>query len=104
MAQRYGFRSLSTVKEQKLFIYYATLLLMLQVVSAYYFEQHTGSTKKHPTDYIYSGNDNSLRDMLQASDRSPLEAVEKTICSSIDPVVERSCVNCLNCNGKNFML
>ena len=104
MAQRYGFRSLSTVKEQKLFIYYATLLLMLQVVSAYYFEQHTGSTKKHPADYIYLGNDNSLRGLLQASDRSPLEAVEKTICSSIDPVVKRSCVNCLNCNGKNFML
>ena len=60
--------------------------------------------KKHPAGYIYLGNDNSLRDMLQASDRSPLEAVEKTICSSIDPVVKRSCVNCLNCNGKNFML
>ena len=60
--------------------------------------------KKHPADYIYLGNDNSLRDMLQASDRSPLEAVEKTICSSIDPVVKRRCVNCLNCNGKNFML
>ena len=104
MAQRYGFRSLSTVKEQKLFIYYATLLLMLQVVLAYYFEQHTGSTKKHPVDYIYLGNENSLRDMLQAYDRSPLEAVEKTICSSIDLVVKRSCVNCLNCNGKNFML
>ena len=104
MAQRYGFRSLSTVKEKNFFIYYATLLLMLQVVSAYYFEQHTGSTKKHPADYIYLGNDNSLRDMLQASDRSPLEAVEKMICSSIDLVVKRSCVNCLNCNGKNFML
>ena len=75
MAQRYGFRSPSTIKEQKLFIYYATLLLMLQVVSAYYFEQHTGSNKKHPVDYIYLGNDNSLCDMLQAYDRSPLEAV-----------------------------
>ena len=60
--------------------------------------------KKHPAGYIYLGNDNSLRDMLQASDRSPLEAVEKTICSSIDPVVKRSYVNCLNCNGKNFIL
>ena len=92
------------LKKKKLFIYYATLLLMLQVVSAYYFEQHTWSTKKHPMDYIYFGNDNSLCDMLQASDRSPLEAVEKMICSSIDLVVKRSCVNCLNCNGKNFML
>lgn len=72
------------------------------MVSAYYFEQHAGSTKKHPADYIYLGNGNSLRDVLRASDRSPLEALEKTIRSSIDPVIKRSRVNCLNCNGKNF--
>ncbi|XP_062233871.1 uncharacterized protein LOC133931052 isoform X2 [Phragmites australis] len=69
-----------------------------KAVSAYYFEQHAGSTKKHPADYIYLGNGNSLHDVLRASERSPLEALEKTIRSSIDPVVKRSCVNCLNCN------
>ncbi|WVZ82993.1 hypothetical protein U9M48_030186 [Paspalum notatum var. saurae] len=69
-----------------------------KVISSYYFEQHAGSTKKHPADYIYLGNGNSLRDVLRASERSPLEALERTIRSYIDPVVKRSCVNCLNCN------
>ncbi|TVT99330.1 hypothetical protein EJB05_55330 [Eragrostis curvula] len=69
-----------------------------KAVSAYYFEQHAGSTKKHPADYIYLGNGNSLRDVLRASERSPLEALEKTIRSSVDPVVIRSIANCLNCD------
>jgi len=69
-----------------------------KAVSAYYFEQHAGSTKKHPADYIYLGNGSSLRDVLRASERSPLEALEKTIRSSIGPVVNGSLVNCLNCN------
>nr|CAB3469149.1 unnamed protein product [Digitaria exilis] len=68
-----------------------------KVVSAYHFEQHAGSTKKHPADFIYLGNGNSLRDVLRASERSPLEALEKTIRSSIDPVA-KSRMNCLNCN------
>ncbi|RCV19757.1 hypothetical protein SETIT_4G001200v2 [Setaria italica] len=69
-----------------------------KAVSAYYFEQHAGSTKKHPADYIYLGNGNSLRDVLRASERSPLEALEKTIRSSIGPVAKGSRINCLNCN------
>ncbi|CAL5045151.1 unnamed protein product [Urochloa decumbens] len=69
-----------------------------KAVSAYYFEQHAGSTKKHPADYIYLGNGNSLRDVLRASERSPLEALEKTIRSSIGPVAKRNHINCLNCN------
>ncbi|RLM55000.1 hypothetical protein C2845_PM10G00950 [Panicum miliaceum] len=73
-----------------------------KAVSAYYFEQHAGSTKKHPADYIYLGNGNSLRDVLRASERSPLEALEKTIRSSIGPVVKGSHVNCLNCNEHVF--
>lgn len=85
-------------------MHYAIPPSVLQAVSAYHFEQHARSTKKHPADYIYLGNGNSLRDVLRASERSPLEALEKTIRSSIDPVAKRTCVNCLNCNGKNFML
>ncbi|XP_062227788.1 uncharacterized protein LOC133926064 [Phragmites australis] len=69
-----------------------------KAVSAYYFEQHAGSNKKHPADHIYLGNGNSLRDVLRASESSPLESLDKTIRSSIDPVVKRSRVNCLNCN------
>ncbi|GJN29972.1 hypothetical protein PR202_gb18243 [Eleusine coracana subsp. coracana] len=68
-----------------------------RLFSAYYFEQHAGSTKKHPADYIYLGNGNSLRDVLRACERSPLEALEKTIRSSVDPVIT-SILNCLNCD------
>ncbi|KAL5225641.1 hypothetical protein ABZP36_012280 [Zizania latifolia] len=67
-------------------------------VCAYFFEQHAGSNKKHPADYIYLGNGNSLRDVLRASGNSPLESLEKTIRSSIDPIVKRSTTSCLNCN------
>ncbi|KAL5211167.1 hypothetical protein ABZP36_022014 [Zizania latifolia] len=66
-------------------------------VCAYFFEQHSGSNKKHPADYIYLRNGNSLRDVLRASESSPLESLEKTIRSSIDPIVKRSHTNCLNC-------
>lgn len=69
-----------------------------KAVCAYFFEQHAGSNKKHPADYIYLENGNSLRDVLRASDSSPLESLEKTIRSSIDPMVKRSCINCLNCD------
>jgi hypothetical protein len=80
-------------------LHYAIFPFVLQAVSAYYFEQHAGSTKKHPADYIYLGNGNSLRDVLRASEGSPLEALEKTIRSFIDPMAKGSRINCLNCNG-----
>ncbi|BAS95696.1 uncharacterized protein [Oryza sativa Japonica Group] len=67
-------------------------------VCSYFFEQHAGSNKKHPADHIYLGNGNSLRDVLRACESSPLESLEKTIRSSIDPIAKRSYVNCLNCN------
>ncbi|XP_015694144.1 uncharacterized protein LOC102710214 isoform X2 [Oryza brachyantha] len=63
-------------------------------------KQHAGSNKKHPADHIYLGNSNSLRDVLRACESSPLESLEKTIRSSIDPNAKRSYVNCLNCNER----
>ena len=97
------FPRLQTIKGHRLFTFCHSPSF-LQAVSAYYFEQHAGSTKKHPADYIYLGNGSSLRDVLRASERSPLEALEKTIRSSIGPVVNGSHTNCLNCNGEDFML
>uniref|UniRef100_A0A0E0L6P8 Zinc finger PHD-type domain-containing protein n=1 Tax=Oryza punctata TaxID=4537 RepID=A0A0E0L6P8_ORYPU len=58
-------------------------------VCSYFFEQHAGSNKKHPADHIYLGNGNSLRDVLRACESSPLESLEKTIRSSIDPIAKR---------------
>uniref|UniRef100_A0A0D9WKQ2 PHD-type domain-containing protein n=1 Tax=Leersia perrieri TaxID=77586 RepID=A0A0D9WKQ2_9ORYZ len=61
-------------------------------------KQHAGSNKKHPADHIYLENGNSLRDVLRSCESSPLESLDKTIRSSIDPIAKRSYVNCLNCN------
>lgn len=70
-----------------------------KAVSPYHFELHAGSNKKHPSDYIYLANGNSLRDVMRASASSPLESLDKTIRSSIDPMSIRCRTNCLNCNG-----
>jgi hypothetical protein len=77
---------------------------MLQAISTYLFEQHAGSSKKHPADHIYLANGNSLRDVIRASGSSPLESLYKTIQSSIDPMGIRSRASCLNCNGETFVL
>ncbi|CAM0912296.1 unnamed protein product [Alopecurus aequalis] len=70
-----------------------------KAISTYIFEQHAGSSKKHPSDYIYLANGNSLRDVMRALESSPLESLDETIRSSIDPMGIRSRTNCLNCNG-----
>lgn len=70
-----------------------------KAISTYLFEQHAGSNKKHPADHIYLANGNSLRDVIRACESSPLESLNKTIQSSIDPMSIRSRMNCLNCNG-----
>ena len=77
---------------------------MLQAISTYIFEQHAGSNKKHPTDHIYLANGNSLRDVMRACEGSPLESLDKTIRSSIDPMGIRSRTDCLNCSGETFVL
>ncbi|ONK63751.1 uncharacterized protein A4U43_C07F18560 [Asparagus officinalis] len=50
-----------------------------KVVSAYNFEVHAGSTKKHPSDYIFLENGKSLRDVLRACTSAPLDMLESAI-------------------------
>ncbi|XP_074557173.1 uncharacterized protein LOC141813159 isoform X2 [Curcuma longa] len=52
------------------------------VVSAYIFEQHAGSTKKHPADFIFLQNGNSLHDVVRACHGAPLNMLEATIQAS----------------------
>lgn len=77
---------------------------ILQAITTYFFELHAGSSKKHPAEYIYLANGNSLRDVLRACESSPLDSLDKTIQSCIDPMLTRTRTNCLNCNGETFML
>ncbi|XP_078427656.1 uncharacterized protein LOC144700125 [Wolffia australiana] len=55
----------------------------LNTVTAYNFELHAGSTKKHPSDYIYLENGSTMRDVLRACVEAPLETLELTIRSAI---------------------
>ncbi|XBI33788.1 hypothetical protein VPH35_119702 [Triticum aestivum] len=69
-----------------------------KAITTYFFELHAGSSKKHPAEYIYLANGNSLRDVLRACESSPLDSLDKTIQSCIDPMLTRTRTNCLNCN------
>ncbi|CAL9152453.1 unnamed protein product [Musa hybrid cultivar] len=69
------------------------------VVSAYVFEQHAGSTKKHPADFIYLPNGKSLHDVVKACSIAPLDMLEATIQSAIDPVPANKTVTCQKCKG-----
>ncbi|KAM3196987.1 hypothetical protein ACQJBY_072589 [Aegilops geniculata] len=71
-----------------------------KAITTYFFELHAGSSKKHPAEYIYLANGNSLRDVLRACESSPLDSLDKTIQSCIDPMLTRTRTNCLNCNGE----
>ncbi|OEL34538.1 Increased DNA methylation 1 [Dichanthelium oligosanthes] len=55
------------------------MYLELQVVSPYYFEVHAGSTKKHPSDYIFLENGNNLHDVLRACTDATLDMLESAI-------------------------
>lgn len=72
----------------------------MKVVSAYVFEQHAGSTKKHPADFILLQNGNSLHDVVRACHGAPLNMLEATIQGAIGPTPPRNCFTCQNCNGK----
>ncbi|XP_044962071.1 uncharacterized protein LOC123413187 isoform X2 [Hordeum vulgare subsp. vulgare] len=71
-----------------------------KTITTYFFELHAGSSKKHPAEYIYLANGNRLRDVLRACESSPLDSLDKTIQSCIDPMLIRTRMNCLNCNGE----
>ncbi|KAJ8461627.1 hypothetical protein OPV22_034553 [Ensete ventricosum] len=67
------------------------------VVSAYVFEQHAGSTKKHPADFIYLQNGNSLHDVVKACCGAPLDMLEAAIQGAIGPVPPKNCFTCQKC-------
>lgn len=66
------------------------------------FEQHAGSTKKHPADFIYLPNGKSLHDVVKACSIAPLDMLEATIQSAIDPVPANKTVTCQKCKGVDF--
>lgn len=56
---------------------------LLQIFTAYRFEVHSGSTKKHPSDYIFLDNGKCLHDVLRACTNVPLDLLESTIQNTI---------------------
>ncbi|XP_072967202.1 uncharacterized protein [Typha angustifolia] len=69
-----------------------------RAVSAYNFELHAGSTKKHPSDYIYLDNGNSLRDVLITCTDTSLDMLEAAIQNAIGPMPTQRPFACQNCS------
>ncbi|CAA7390730.1 unnamed protein product [Spirodela intermedia] len=68
----------------------------LKTVSAYHFELHAGSTKKHPSENIYLENGSSIRDVIRACMQAPLDTLELTIRNAISSVGAKS-LSCGKC-------
>ncbi|WOL13292.1 hypothetical protein Cni_G22061 [Canna indica] len=67
------------------------------VVSAYVFEQHAGSTKKHPADFIFLENGYSLHDVVNVCRGAPIDTLESAIQGAIGPVPPKKCYTCQSC-------
>lgn len=78
--------------------------LELQVVSPYYFEVHAGSTKKHPSDYIFLENGNNLHDVLRACTNATLDMVQSAIQKAIGPAPHKRTFRCRTCKSGRFLL
>ncbi|CAN6192306.1 unnamed protein product [Urochloa humidicola] len=70
-----------------------------KVVSPYYFEVHAGSTKKHPSDYIFLENGNNLHDVLRACADAPLDMLESAIRKAIGPAPQKRTFRCQTCKS-----
>ncbi|KAG1359631.1 putative increased DNA methylation 1 [Cocos nucifera] len=70
-----------------------------KAVSAYQFELHAGSTKKHPSDFIFLENGNSLRDVLKACTSAPLDMLEAAIQNAIGQAPSKEQIACQKCKG-----
>uniref|UniRef100_K3XV77 PHD-type domain-containing protein n=1 Tax=Setaria italica TaxID=4555 RepID=K3XV77_SETIT len=70
-----------------------------KVVSPYYFEVHAGSTKKHPSDYIFLENGNNLHDVLRACTNATLDMVESAIQKAIGPAPHKRTFRCQTCKS-----
>ncbi|KAL5214840.1 hypothetical protein ABZP36_003992 [Zizania latifolia] len=69
------------------------------VISPYYFEVHAGSTKKHPSDYIFLENGNNLHDILKACSDATLDMLESAIQNAIGPAPQKRTVRCQTCQS-----
>jgi hypothetical protein len=76
---------------------------VLQVVSPYYFEVHAGSTKKHPSDYIFLENGNNLHDVLRACTNATLDMLEPAIRKAIGPAPQERIFRCKSCKSLLFL-
>ena len=75
----------------------------LQVVSPYYFEVHAGSTKKHPSDYIFLENGNNLHDVLRACTNATLDMLESAVRKAIGPAPQKRTFRCKACKSLLFL-
>lgn len=69
-----------------------------KTISAYRFEMHAGSTKKHPSDFIFLENGKSVHDVLRECTNCPLDMLEAVIQKAISPVSLKS-LTCRKCKG-----
>ncbi|KAJ9554717.1 hypothetical protein OSB04_009331 [Centaurea solstitialis] len=70
-----------------------------EVVTPNQFELHAGSANKRPPEYIYLGNGNTLREVLNTCKMAPLEGLEETILKAVGCSSEKKPTFCLNCKG-----
>ncbi|PKU83637.1 Zinc finger CCCH domain-containing protein ZFN-like [Dendrobium catenatum] len=69
------------------------------VVLAYKFEIHAGSTKKHPSYFIFLQNGKSLREVLKSCTGASLDMLEAAIQNSIGPLPPMKLSPYQNCKG-----
>ncbi|KAL6603385.1 hypothetical protein ACP70R_043746 [Stipagrostis hirtigluma subsp. patula] len=71
-----------------------------KVVSPYYFEVHAGSTKKHPSDYIFLDNGNNLHDILRAcANATSKDMLESAILKAVGPAPQKRTFRCQICKS-----
>ncbi|KAJ0966639.1 hypothetical protein J5N97_023556 [Dioscorea zingiberensis] len=70
-----------------------------KTISAYQFELHAGSTKKHPSDFIFLENGKCIHDVLKECSNCPLDMLETVIQKAIRPVTPKDSLTCRKCKG-----
>ncbi|XP_020581089.1 uncharacterized protein LOC110025141 [Phalaenopsis equestris] len=70
-----------------------------RVVSVYLFEIHAGSTKNHPSDFIFLQNGKNLREVLKSCTGASMDMLEAEIQKAIGPLPPRRPNFCRKCQG-----
>ena len=60
---------------------------------------HAGSTKKHPSDYIFLENGNNLHHVLRACANATLDMLESAIRMAIGPAPQKRTFRCQTCKS-----